>query len=211
MALRMGSENKRQVYLVIGLFAVILCIGGYEVYQSFSGPSTPVRKVAVTPPPAVQYPVARAHETGTNQSAANGPQAQKLSNAGIDPALHLEKLALTEDVQYKGTGRNIFSAESVPAHIEAPVTGPRPGAVVAAAPVVPEKPKPPAIELRYFGYTQTKDKSLQAFFVHGDDIFVARSGEIIDHRYKVGAIMPGNVQITDLGYNNVQSLPLQAN
>jgi len=216
MALKLGTENKRQVYLVIGLFAVILCIGGYEVYQSFSGPSTPVHRVVVTPPPAVQYPVARmretgVHETAANPSAANGPEAQKLSNAGIDPALHLEKLAMTEDVQYKGTGRNIFSAESAPAHIEAPVTGPRPGVVAAAAPVVPEKPKPPAIELRYFGYTQTKDKSLQAFFVHGDDIFVARSGEIIDHRYKVGAIMPGNVQITDLGYNNVQSLPLQAN
>jgi len=213
MAMRMGTENKRQVYLVIGLFAVILCIGGYEVYQSFSGPSTPVRRVAATPPPAMQIPAARAHEAATNLAAANGPEAQKLTNAGIDPALHLEKLALTENVEYKGTGRNIFSSESAPARIEIPIKGARPGVAVvsSAAPVVPEKPKPPAIELKYFGYTQTKDKSLQAFFVHGDDIFVARSGEIIDHRYKVGAIMPGNVQITDLSYNNVQSLPLQAN
>ncbi len=36
MAMRVGAENKRQVYLVIGLFAFILCFGGWQIYHTFA-------------------------------------------------------------------------------------------------------------------------------------------------------------------------------
>jgi hypothetical protein len=203
-------ENKRQVYLLAALVVAIVCIAGYQIKQNFGGSSASV-PTAPAIRPAAAVPVNGS--TGVaNPSVPGGQDAVKLSNAGIDPALHLDKLALSEEVEYLGTGRNIFSTESAPAHIEAPASSPRPGQhAVNATPLVPEKPKPPAIDLKYFGYTQGKDKSSQAFFVHGDDVFIARTGEIVEHRYKVGAILPGSVQVTDLGYNNTQTLYLQAN
>ena len=191
MAIQLGTENKRQVILVIVLFSFLLLYGGFKLYQTLSGPSTPSRTAAAAP-------------------AANGssaPEAQKLTNADIDPTLHFDKLAQSEDVPYAGTGRNIFSAESAPVKIEEPIKSARPTPTVT---VSQGPPQPPAIDLKYFGYTQTPDRALQAFFTHGEDIFMARTGEIVDHRYRVGAINRTNVQITDMAYNNTQTLPLTA-
>ena len=199
--MRLGAENKRQVYLLAGLGAVILIFGGYEVFSMFGGSSA--RPAAA--PAVAQIKIAPGAGT-----AAAGPDAQELSNAGLDPTLHLERLALNESVEYSGTGRNIFSAESAPVKIETPIAPSRETATVTLPTGPPPPPQPPAIDLKYFGYAQSKDKSIKAFLIHGDDIFMAKVGEIVDHRYKVGAIAPGSVQITDLAYNHTQTLPLSA-
>jgi len=184
--------------MLIGLLVVLFGYGGYQMYKTFGGGSS------YTPPP----PAVAQYKPGS--AAPAGPEAQKLSNSGLDPTLHLERLALNESVEYSGTGRNIFSAQSIQPKIEEPIAPPRPDPTVTVAQGPPPPPAPPKIDLKYFGYAQAKDKSLKAFLVHGEDIFMAKAGEIVDHRYKVGNISPGSVQITDLAYNNTQTVPLSA-
>jgi hypothetical protein len=212
----MGNAKKWQIYLAVGVISISLIGVVYEVKDYFGGSSAPPpAPVAVKPAALASSKASPAHTTAASSSSSQGPEAQKLSNAGIDPALHLEILARSEKIEYRGTGRNIFSAESAPPPIERQLAGARPGQPgqpdVNAPPPGPVKPVAPPIDLKYFGYTQTKDKTLQAFFVHGDDIFAARNGEIIDHRYKVGVIQSTSVQVTDLGYNNTQTLQLIGN
>jgi len=214
MALKPGFENKRQVYLLSTLAAIIVIAGGYEIYDNFLSSPTPPQPIPVaTPRPLAQ--TSSGQPAPASSTAADAEKLSSVSNAGLDPTLHLDKLLLAEQVQYAGSGRNIFSADSAPIVIPKPVISPRPGLGNSIAntqpPHVDTTPHPPAIDLKYFGYSQSKDKSLKAFFVHGDDIFMARSGEIVDHRYKVGAIMPASVQVTDLSFNNTQTIPLTAN
>jgi hypothetical protein len=204
MALALGTENKRQVILVVVLFAFVVGFGGWQIFRALSGPSAATR-------------TAPAETQSTNLPAANatpapGNEAQKLTNAGIDPSLHFDKLAQGEDVEYAGTGRNIFSAESAPAVVPIPTpisNGRNTSAANAPAPT-PPVPRPPAIDLKYFGYSEDKNKTIKAFFMHGEDIFMARTGDIVDHRFKVGTIRPMNVEVTDLAYNNTQTIPLSA-
>jgi hypothetical protein len=210
MAIPLGTENKKQVYIVIALFVAILAGAIYELSSYFSGPSTP-------PPPAAGVktaPTTVNGQPGTRTTASQtgqGAEAEKLANPGLDPTVHFEKLAQSEDITYAGTGRNIFSADSGPVAIDRPVASARPTSTVATPPSIPEAPRAPAIDLKYFGYTQARDKSIKAFFTHDGDVFMARSGEVVDHRYKVVTLQPGSAQITDLSYNNTQTLTLTSN
>jgi len=204
MAMALGTENKRQVVLVVVLFAFIFAFGGWQIYHSFFAPSAPTSR----PIPVPTVSALHATMPGTSSPMA-GPDAQRLANASLDPTIQFGKLEQSEQVEYSGAGRNIFSADSAPVMIERPLAGAR---NLPPAPIVPQgPPRPPVIDLKYFGYTLAKDKTFQAFFVHGEDIFMARTGEIVDHRYKVGTILPASVQVTDLGYNNTQTLPVTAN
>jgi hypothetical protein len=200
--MKAGTEDKRKVMILTGLGVVIAALAVWELSGLFSSPtSKPITTISTQP-----------RNTGNTRNAAAAPEAQHVAmNLGADVTLHLDKLAASEDVEYAGTGRNIFSANSEPVNIPTPIGNGRPTQIAMAPPVQTGPPPPPPIDLKYFGYSQAKDKSMRAFFVHGEDIFMAATGEIVDHRYKVGIISPGGVQVTDLSYNNTQTLPLIAN
>lgn len=216
MALQVGNASKGKIVLVGALIVVALGGVGYELYNQLStGPAPNARPAATTAgvTTAGRNEAGSAARRGAQSQAAAGGEAKKLTNPGIDPTIHFGLLAQSEDVVYAGTGRNIFSAESAPVSIPEPIKGPRlgPGAPTVIASGPPPPPKPPAIDLKYFGYSEGKGKAMVAFFVRGDDIFMATPGQIVDHRYKVGAIKPTNVEVTDMSYNNTQTLVLVPN
>lgn len=197
MAMRLGTENKRQVYLVVALFALVLAIGGFELYQTLSGPAAPAR------------PAAAQLNRGSANSQTGGQEAQKISFANIDPVLHLGELAESESVDYKGTGRNIFSAESAPPPIPKAIAPARPNQASVTLPPAP--PQPPPIDLKYFGYSESADRQPEAYFLHGEDVFMAKTGQIVDHRYKVVSVRPASADVTDLSYNHTQTLTISQN
>lgn len=193
--MQLGTGNKKQVYLVVALFALVFIIGGIELYNTLSGPTTPVRPIA-------------AH-ANSGVTGSQDQEAQRVSFANIDPVLHFTELAESENVDYKGTGRNIFSAQSAPPPIPKALSNGREQGPSIALPPAP--PQPPAIDLKYFGYTQTAAREPEAYFLHGEDVFMAKSGQIVDHRYKVDSVRPTSVDVTDLGYNHTQTLAISTN
>ena len=125
MALPLGTENKRQVYLVDRAVCVHPRLRRLADLQGAS-PAPPRRRRPV-PTPAVVRPARSCDRDCWRRRTTAGREAQKLSNAGIDPTLHFDKLAQSEDVEYAGTGRNIFSADSAPVAIETPLKSARAG------------------------------------------------------------------------------------
>jgi hypothetical protein len=208
MAIKVGTDNKRNVIIAGALFCIVAYLA---ISQLIGGPSTPAPVPArpTAPQTAVRQAPANAG-VRTAVGKTTGPAAKKLPNAGLDPALHMEKLALSESIEYAGSGRNIFSGEAAAVQIPTAMASARPTgpAVTQVAAGPPPPPQPPAIDLRYFGYSATKDGKRQAFLLHGDDIFEAAAGEIVNHRYKVVTVDVRSVQVTDLSYNNTQTLQI---
>jgi hypothetical protein len=207
MALKVGTEDKKKVYIAAGLGVFLLGLAIYTFKDSFSS-STPA------PAPTQVAAPAPARPANANSSKSSPHEAAKVASANVnlDPTLHPELMAQAESLEYTGNGRNIFSLTSVPVEIPAPVKSPRRHDEQASIPIGPPPPAPPPpIDLKFFGYSARQSGVRRAFLLKGDDVFVASEGDVVDHRYKVVRIAPMSVQVEDIPYANTQSLPLVAN
>jgi hypothetical protein len=203
MALKVGAEDKKKVYLAGGLGAVMLILLIRFLWQTF-GPS-PAPAVAPTPPRVVTAP--RAAPTTAASTPVYGRQAAKTGDlASLDPTLHPEIMRQAESLEYTGRGRNIFSQFSVAPEIPKAVAPVRVAHVDTGPP--PPAPPPP-INLGFYGYAAEKSGQRQVFLLHGDDIFIASEGDVVDRRYRVVKINSASVQVEDIPYHNTQTLPLR--
>lgn len=218
MALKVGTEDKKKVMIAGGLGVVVLGLVLYNIIGLFGGSPTPA-PVAATPPPVTTttpatVPAVRTGPAPVSRqrviSANHAPEAVKVagSMASLDPTLHPELMAAAESLEYTGKGRNIFSMFSAPVEIEQPKAF-RPQQVQPAVAMGP--PPPPPIDLKFFGYESRQGGAKRVFLLHGDDVFIAGEGDVVDHHYRVVKIAPLSVQVEDIPYKNTQTLPLIQN
>jgi hypothetical protein len=206
MALKLGAEDKKKVYIAGGLGVIVLFL---VVRMFLDDGSSPAVSAPASAPVVAQAP---APSASARASASEGRDAVKLNSSAnaLDPTLHPEIMAQAESLEYTGTGRNIFSLTSVPVDIPKPIVSPRQQAI-AQQTGPPPPPPPPVIDLKFFGYSSRQSGLRRAFLLKGDDVFIASEGEVVDHRYKVVKIAPTSVQVEDIPYANTQSLPLVQN
>lgn len=209
--MKTGFENKRNL-IVLGVLLVVLvpCIW-FFVSRVFVGGSPPPAAPAAAPANAETggQPTAVTHRTEEANTSENGHAAKKVvSLESLDPTLHPELMAGAESLEYTGSGRNIFSMSSAPVKIEEAKGPVRPSQQQVAAVQAPTgPPPPPPIDLTFFGYA-SEGGSRKAFLLHGDDVFIASEGDVVDHHYKVLKINSLTIEVTDLLYNNTQTLNL---
>jgi hypothetical protein len=131
------------------------------------------------------------------------------TSAQLDPTLRMDAMLVTESLVYAGNGRNIFSASSVPVTIPTAVASARPKPLPPPPPPEPVgPPPPPPIDLKFFGTASAADGTRRAFLLHGDDVFLASDGDIVQRREKVVSILANSIVVEDMGNNNRQTLPL---
>jgi hypothetical protein len=74
----------------------------------------------------------------------------------------------------------------------------------------PPKPPPPPIPLKFYGFV-TGSGPRRAFFLNGDEIFVASEGDLVQKRYKIVRINVTSAVVADTQHeDNQQTLRLEA-
>ena len=209
MAIKVGTEDKKKVYLASwpGLGdadpAGALPVAELRPFAVSGAGSATGCHCATSRDYAFRRETA---QENTTAPAFAHPAAKIGGLAALDPTLHPEIMRQAESLEYTGTGRNIFSQFSAPPAIPKPIAPIR-QAHVDTGP--PPPPPPPPINLGFYGYAAEKTGQKQVFLLHGDDIFIASEGDVVDRRYRVVKIGAASVQVEDIPYHNTQTLPLR--
>ncbi len=192
--MKIGAENKNQLIMMAVLVAVLVAILVYEF--SGTGTSSAAPPVASTTTPS----------SSTGQRGRTG--AQLAAQNDLDPTVRIDVLDASRKVKYE-PGRNIFTMEAAP--MPRPIANVRPTPALYPPTPTPTPPPPP-IPLKFYGFANKPGEAKKIFLAEGEGqnsiVFIAKQGDIVDRRYKVGPISASAVQIEDVLYNNKQTIPL---
>jgi hypothetical protein len=184
---------------------------------------TPTPRPAVQEPPPIMPPKRVARSSGRGMEGgtiADFRPTLKLPDdtdvSKIDPTLRLDLLAKVQNVPMAGGSRSLFEFSQPPPPPTPKVKPIKPGPEVSKAapakpgpPPKPVKPPPPPIPLKFYGYAGRPDSTVRrAFFLDGDDIFVAGENEVVKNRYKIVRIGVNSAVVEDTTNKNQQTLKL---
>ena len=206
--MKLGAENRTKTILALLLFAaaVLMLVRGF---YNGGQPASAAPAAPTVQAPAVAAAPQRLRRISPRRTVAPAPTANT-PLVSLDPRLRLDLLKVSEDTEYKGAGRNIFRAEAepvIPAPV-APAIKKQEEEAKKAPEAPPGLPPPPPINLKFFGFVSGPGEPKKIFLAQGDDVFIAREGEIVGRRYKVVHITNNSVDIEDVLSNNRQTIPL---
>jgi hypothetical protein len=205
---KLGFENRNQMILAAALGVVALLVIAYEFMPSSSTIASTSSATTATDPRGLTGNTAR---PGTRRGSGSASGKKERPAQNLDPTLHLQQLALAEQIKYEGSGRNIFISQPdpvIPTPLAPGVTG-KPGEHKDTVIQIPQQTPPPPIPLKFFGFASRPGEAKRVFLIKGEDTFIAGEGEIVDRRYKVVRISPTSVDIQDLVVSGPpQSIPL---
>jgi hypothetical protein len=199
--MKMTADTQKKALAVGGFVLLAAGILYYQLYDDSPPAPRPTQTsdVPASPPVVVK--------SSSNKSG----EAKNLgtTSAQLDPTLKTGPMLVTEKLVYTGSGRNIFSTASAPVAIPKLVAPVRPkGPVVPVYTPPPGPPPPPPIDLKFFGTATATNGKRQAFLLHGQDVFLASDGDIVQRRYRVITVSANSVLVEDMSYSNRQTLPL---
>ena len=201
--MKVGAESRTKVIAAISLGVVLLIVLATQMGGWFGGASSSAAAPSVA---RVDTPIADAPPARRTGGRSRNTGVKKDTAArSMDPSLRLDLLKASEDTKYEGAGRNIFRVfvEPPPRIVRSPVLDKQPAQPQAYVP-----PPPPPINLTFYGFATPTGGIKRIFLAQGEDVFIAKEGDIVDRRYKVVRISQNAVEILDVLSNNRQSIPL---
>jgi hypothetical protein len=191
--MQLGLENKKKATWAAVLGGLAILLVAYQFIPLLTESSTPGSSAQAAAPVAPRV---------TARPTTKSSKKVRVTDS-LDPTLRLDLLATSEQIEYGGSGRNIFVAQSEEVTIPNPVA---PGHTdVAKAQeeqnhiyVVPPLPAAAPIPLKFFGFANKTGEAKKIFLSQGEDVWVAGEGEIVNRRYKVIHIAPNSVKMQDM-------------
>lgn len=200
--MKLGAENRNKVIAAVSLIVVAVALTAMQFSGVLGGGSSS----AAVPAPATlaeNISPARPMRTPTQTRSRTPGKKDQNTAQSLDPTLRTDVLKISEETKYEGTGRNIFKV-----FVEIPPVLKPPVQAVAQNQGPPPPLPPPPINLKFYGFATPTGGAKRIFLAQGEDVFIAKEGDIVDRRYKVVRISNASVEILDVLSNNRQSIPL---